>query len=85
MLTLRADRSLGPASLSGADEHEMTVLAAVQDDCNTLNTKLTAFESAWHVVRLACSQLLADVALARSYISVIIVGLHVDWDSEADI
>ena len=45
----------------------MAVLNDVTDDAVALESKLTAFESAWHIVRLACSQLQADCALARSF------------------
>ena len=48
-------------------EHEMTMLGALQDNCEGLGNKLTAFESAWHILRLACSQLSADLTLARGF------------------
>ncbi|RPD53188.1 hypothetical protein L227DRAFT_581532 [Lentinus tigrinus ALCF2SS1-6] len=59
-------RSLEP---DGAG-HEMTtreLAGEVQDSCDALATKLTAFESAWHVVHLACSKLSSDLAMAKSF------------------
>ncbi|KAH9929590.1 uncharacterized protein BXZ73DRAFT_90431 [Epithele typhae] len=44
-----------------------TFVGEITDDCDALGAKLTAFESAWQIIRLACSQLSADVALARSF------------------
>lgn len=56
------------------DEHELTareeVAGEIQDNCDMLQHKLTAFESAWHIVRLACSRLSSDLALARSFTTV---------------
>ncbi|KAH9858915.1 hypothetical protein C2E23DRAFT_800626 [Lenzites betulinus] len=52
------------------DGHEMTprqVLGEIDDNARAIALKLTAFESAWHVVRLACSRLMSDLALARSF------------------
>ncbi|KAI0823429.1 hypothetical protein BC628DRAFT_1450923 [Trametes gibbosa] len=60
--------SLEPES----DMHEMTprqVLGEIEDNAKAIVLKLTAFESAWHVVRLACSRLMSDLALARSFAS----------------
>ena len=58
----------------GEREHERTareqVVAEVQDSCDVLQHKLTAFESAWHIVRLACSRLSSDLALAKSFTTV---------------
>ncbi|KAI0743993.1 hypothetical protein C8Q80DRAFT_1184442 [Daedaleopsis nitida] len=53
-----------------ADGHEMTtreVVDEIQDNCDALSAKLTAFESAWHVVHLACSKLSSDLAMAKSF------------------
>ena len=50
--------------------HEMTtreLVGEIHDNCDTLSTKLTAFESAWHVVHLACSKLSSDLAMAKSF------------------
>ncbi|KAI0368294.1 hypothetical protein BV20DRAFT_1122849 [Pilatotrama ljubarskyi] len=59
-------QSLEPES----DMHEMTprqVVGEIEDDAKAITLKLTAFESAWHVVRLACSWLQSDLALAKSF------------------
>lgn len=40
------------------------------DNYNMLQEKLTGFESAWQLVHLKCSQLLADVELAQSFTTV---------------
>ncbi|KAI0358638.1 hypothetical protein OH77DRAFT_1200222 [Trametes cingulata] len=53
-----------------ADMHEMTprqVVGEIEDDARAITLKLTAFESAWHVVRLACSSLQSDLALAKGF------------------
>ena len=64
----RAVESLEPTPpTSASGNHAMAVLNDVTDDAVALESKLTAFESAWHIVRLACSQLQADCALARSF------------------
>ncbi|KAI0666005.1 hypothetical protein C8Q78DRAFT_1083561 [Trametes maxima] len=58
--------SLEPES----DMHEMSprqVVGEIEADAKEIVLKLTAFESAWHVVRLACSRLMSDLALARSF------------------
>ncbi|KAI0759849.1 hypothetical protein BD413DRAFT_268268 [Trametes elegans] len=50
--------------------HEMTprqVVGEITEDAKAIAEKLTAFESAWHVVRLACSLLMSDLALAKSF------------------
>ncbi|CDO69161.1 hypothetical protein BN946_scf185042.g63 [Trametes cinnabarina] len=55
-----------------ANLHEMTprqVVGQLEDDTKMIVQKLTAFESAWHVVRLACSRLMSDLALAKSFTS----------------
>ncbi|KAJ8486921.1 hypothetical protein ONZ51_g4521 [Trametes cubensis] len=57
---------------SELNSHEMSsrqVVGTVGEDAKAIAEKLTAFESAWHVVRLACSLLLSDLALARSFVS----------------
>ncbi|KAI8993973.1 hypothetical protein BD414DRAFT_269019 [Trametes punicea] len=54
------------------DTHEMTprqVAGVIEEDAKAISEKLTAFESAWHVVGLACSRLMSDLALARSFTS----------------
>ncbi len=52
-------------------EHELQtreqIASEVQDNCDMLQHKLTAFESAWHIVQLACSRLSSDLALARGF------------------
>ncbi len=56
--------------------HEMSprqVLGTIEEDAKEIVLKLTAFESAWHVVRLACSRLNSDLALAKSFAA---VGSH---------
>ncbi|OSD07028.1 hypothetical protein PYCCODRAFT_1431206 [Trametes coccinea BRFM310] len=55
---------------SDANMHEMTprqVVGQLEEDTKAIVEKLTAFESAWHVVWLACSRLRSDLALARSF------------------
>ncbi|KAI1795534.1 hypothetical protein LXA43DRAFT_990948 [Ganoderma leucocontextum] len=65
------DESLEQAPMLQNGEHELTaheqVAGEIQDSCDVLQHKLTAFESAWHIVRLACSRLSSDLALARSF------------------
>ncbi|KAH9913345.1 uncharacterized protein BXZ73DRAFT_55561 [Epithele typhae] len=39
----------------------------IEANTRTLSEKLTAFESAWHVVELACTQLSSDLDLAKSF------------------
>ncbi|KAI0335075.1 hypothetical protein GY45DRAFT_1431142 [Cubamyces sp. BRFM 1775] len=54
------------------NSHEMSprqVVGSVEEDAKAIAEKLTAFESAWHVVGLACTKLQADLALARGFIS----------------
>ena len=67
----RSDESLEQAPMLQNGEHEPQtheqIASEVQDNCDTLQHKLTAFESAWHIVRLACSRLSSDLALARSF------------------
>ncbi|KAH9932453.1 uncharacterized protein B0H18DRAFT_985585 [Fomitopsis serialis] len=38
----------------------------IKDDCRELTEKLTAFEDAWEVVKLSCSDLLINLAMAKS-------------------
>ena len=70
-----ADDSLEPAPLSQDngeqdDARRERIAAEVQDNCDVLQHKLTAFESAWHIVRLACSKLSSDLALAKTFTTV---------------
>ncbi|KAH9948622.1 hypothetical protein B0H21DRAFT_732257 [Amylocystis lapponica] len=49
---------------------EMTSAATsrqVKEDCKELSDRLTVFEEAWHVVRMNCSELLTNVAMANSF------------------
>ncbi|KAI9067327.1 hypothetical protein FKP32DRAFT_1620595 [Trametes sanguinea] len=55
---------------SDANMHEMTprqVVGELEEDTKAIVKRLTAFESAWHVVWLACSQLRSDLAMAGSF------------------
>lgn len=67
------DRPLesGSDATAAGDEHELSTReqleGEVRDNCDALGTKLTAFESAWHVVHLACSKLSSDLTMARSF------------------
>lgn len=45
----------------------MQVVGDIHDNCDALSQKLTAFESAWHVVHLACSKLSSDLSMAKSF------------------
>ncbi|TBU48125.1 hypothetical protein BD309DRAFT_950348 [Dichomitus squalens] len=62
--------SLEPAPLSqneSEEERRERIASEVQDNCDALQHKLTAFESAWYIVRLACSRLSSDLALAKTF------------------
>ncbi|KAI0694991.1 hypothetical protein C8T65DRAFT_666180 [Cerioporus squamosus] len=39
----------------------------IMDDCDTLASKLAAFEDAWHAVELACSTLSSDLEMAQTF------------------
>ena len=41
-------------------------LAEITADCEGIASKLCGFEDAWHMVRLACTNLLENVEIARS-------------------
>ncbi|RDX54928.1 hypothetical protein OH76DRAFT_1340150 [Lentinus brumalis] len=63
-------RSLEPEAVTTGDGHEMStpkLVGEVGADCDALIAKLTAFESVWHVVHLACLTLSSDLAMAKSF------------------
>ena len=72
--TLRAVPSIEPAPSKNRDKDDpltaRELLRGVEDNAETLARKLSAFESAWHVVGNACSQLSADLELAKSFTAV---------------
>ncbi|KZT71691.1 hypothetical protein DAEQUDRAFT_763543 [Daedalea quercina L-15889] len=47
-----------------------SAMSQVKDDCRELTERLTAFEEAWEVVKLSCSDLLINLAMARSMTAV---------------
>ncbi|KAI0779540.1 hypothetical protein C8Q74DRAFT_1198433 [Fomes fomentarius] len=60
-------QSIDPPAADPEGSHEMQVVGEIHDNCDTLSQKLTAFESAWHVVHLACSKLSSDLSMAKSF------------------
>jgi len=42
----------------------------IKEDCKDISNRLTGFEEAWHTVRLSCSELLVNVAMANSMTSI---------------
>ena len=70
---LRSVPSLEPTHRKGRDTEDMTsreLLREIEDNADTLAQKITAFEGAWNVVGNACSQLSADLELARGFTTV---------------
>ena len=53
------------------------------DNYNMLQDKLTGFESAWQLVHLKCSQLLADVELAQTFTTVCITPFFLTLSSRS--
>ncbi|KAI0694985.1 hypothetical protein C8T65DRAFT_666138 [Cerioporus squamosus] len=63
-------RSLEPDAVTDGDGLELTareLAGEVRDSCDALVAKLTAFESAWHIVHLACLKLSSDLAMAKGF------------------
>ena len=71
---LLSDASLEPAPTKdkgGRDSlSSRELLRDVEDNAEALAEKLSAFEGAWHVVGNACSQLSADLELAKGFTTV---------------
>lgn len=61
------DQSIDPPAAVPEGGHEMQVVGDIHDNCDALSQKLTAFESAWYVVHLACSKLSSDLSMAKSF------------------
>ncbi|RDX54919.1 hypothetical protein OH76DRAFT_1478431 [Lentinus brumalis] len=56
--------------ITDADIDERTArerAGEIMDDCDTLASKLAAFEDAWHAVELACSSLSSDLEMAQTF------------------
>ena len=63
--------------LADADADEKTArerAGEIMDDCDTLASKLAAFEDAWHAVELACSTLSSDLEMAQTFSDVSVMN-----------
>ena len=73
--------------LTDVDADEKTArerAGEIMDDCDTLASKLAAFEDAWHAVELACSTLSSDLEMAQTFSDVSVNSNNINGNECTD-